>query len=62
MHIRGYPSTKPGQLQFTAETAPRMSALLERLRDPERLAEVGDWIIECETEEELLARVQGAIP
>ena len=48
--------------KFTAETAPRMSALLERLRDPERLAEVGDWIIECETEEELLARVQGAIP
>ena len=48
--------------KFTAATAPRMSALLERLRDPERLAEVGDWIIECETEEELLARVQGAIP
>ncbi len=47
--------------KFTAETGPRLSALLERLSDPERLAEVGEWIIECETERELLDRVQEAI-
>ena len=49
-------------LKFTAETAPRLSVLLQRLTDPERLEQVGDWIIECATEEELLARVQDAIP
>ena len=48
--------------KFTPETAPRLSVLLERLTDPESLEQVGDWIIECETEEELLARVQDSIP
>ena len=47
--------------KFRAETAPRLSALLERLTDRERLAQVGEWIIEYETEEELLDRVQRAI-
>ena len=46
--------------KFDAETAPRLSALLDRLDDPERLAQVGDWIIECETEKELLDRVLNA--
>ena len=49
-------------LKFTAETAPRLSVLLQRLTDPERLEQVGDWIIECATEEELLARVQDVGP
>ena len=40
--------------KFTTETAPRLSAVLDHLSDPKRLAQVGDWIIECETEEELL--------
>ena len=48
--------------KFDAETAPRLAALLERLSDPERLAQVGDWIVECETEAELLGRVQDALP
>ena len=48
--------------KFTPETAPRLSVLLEGLTDPENLLQVGDWIIECATEEELLARVQAAIP
>ena len=48
--------------KFDAETASRLAALLDRLSDPERLAEVGDWIIECETEAELLGRVQDALP
>ncbi len=42
--------------KFDAETAERLSGLLERLADPERLAEVGDWIIECGTGADLLER------
>ena len=42
--------------KFDAETAERLSGLLNHLSDPERLAEVGDWIIECRTGSELLDR------
>ena len=42
--------------KFDAETAERLSGLLERLTDPERLAEVGDSIIECGTGADLLER------
>ena len=42
--------------KFDAETAERLSGLLNHLSDPERLAEVGDWIIECRTGAELLDR------
>lgn len=48
--------------KFDTEAAPRLAALLDRMSDPERLAQVGDWIIECETEAELLGRVQDALP
>ncbi len=48
--------------KFRAVTAPRLSALLESLTDQERLAQVGEWIIECETEEDLLDRVRHAAP
>ena len=42
--------------KFGAETGERLSGLLARLTDPERLAEVGDWVIECGTGAELLDR------
>ena len=42
--------------KFDAETAERLSGLLDCLTDPERLAEVGDWIIECGTGADLLDR------
>ena len=42
--------------RFGAETGERLSGLLGRLTDPERLAEVGDWVIECGTGAELLDR------
>ena len=48
--------------KFGAETAPRLSALLERVADQERLAQVGEWIIECGAEAELLDRVRAAAP
>ena len=44
--------------KFDAETAEKLSGLLERLTDPESLAEVGDSIIECGTGAELLARAE----
>ena len=42
--------------KFDAETAERLSGLLDRFTDPEHLAEIGDWIIECGTGADLLDR------
>ena len=42
--------------KFGDRAAERLSALIEGVSDPEHLAEVGDWIIDCATEDELLAR------
>ncbi len=44
--------------KFDAETAERLSELLHGLSNPERLAEIGEWIIECETGAELLERAR----
>ena len=44
--------------KFGAGTGERLTGLLDGLTDPERLAEVGEWLIECETEAELLDRVK----
>ena len=41
--------------KFGAETAERLA----ELADPERAAEVGEWLLECESGEELLDRVEG---
>ena len=43
--------------KFDAATAERLSAALAEVGDADRLAEVGDWIIECGTAAELLDRV-----
>ena len=43
--------------KFDAATGERLSAALADVADPARLAAVGDWIIECGTADELLARV-----
>ena len=43
--------------KFGPETAERLAVQLARIPDPERLGEVGEWLLECETAEELLARV-----
>ena len=50
---RALPCRQAGR-KFDAETAERLSGLPERLSHPERLAEVGDRIIECRTGTELL--------
>ena len=45
--------------KFDAGTAEGLAAALAGVSDPDRLARVGDWIIDCATASELLARVRG---
>ena len=44
--------------KFDAGAAEGLAAALAGVNDPDRLARVGDWIIECATASELLARVR----
>jgi hypothetical protein len=48
---------RQAERKFDAATARRLAAALEDVADPGRLAEIGDWIIECGTAADLLARV-----
>ena len=43
--------------KFDAVAGERLAAALAGVADPDRLAQVGDWIIECETPTELFARL-----
>ena len=43
--------------KFGLDTADQLAEQLEGIPDPERLGEVGEWILEYESGEELLARV-----
>ena len=45
--------------KFDDPTAERLAAALTGVGDPARLAQIGDWIIECPTAADLLARVAG---
>ena len=45
--------------KFGAETAEQLSRVLEDIADPERLAEIADAIIDCDSDAELFARVGG---
>ena len=45
-------------LKFGARTAERLSDMLDGLTSPEELLEVGSWIIECDTDADLLDRVR----
>ena len=44
--------------KFDAAAAETLAAAIAGVTDPNRLARVGDWIIECATAAELLARVR----
>ena len=48
--------------KFDDATARRLAAALAEVADPDRLAQVGDWIIECGTAADFLARVDGPQP
>ena len=44
--------------KFGERAAERLSTVIDGVTDPERLAEVGDGVIDCGTEAEFLARLQ----
>ena len=46
--------------RFGADTAERLAGMLGDIADPERLAEVGEWLVCCETGDEVLARLDSA--
>ena len=46
--------------RFGAETAQQLDPLLAATEDPERLSEVGTWITDCATGQELLERLRNA--
>ena len=46
--------------RFGVATAERLAALLALITDTERLAEVGDWLVQCDTAADFLARVDAA--
>ena len=43
--------------KFDAAAAQRLAAEIEKVADPDRLAQVGDWIIECGTAADLFGRL-----
>ena len=45
--------------KFDAATAERLAGRLAEIADPERVGEIGEWLIECEDGDELLQRVAG---
>ena len=45
--------------KFGEDASDRLTALLARIDDPERLAEAGDLIIDCVTGDDLIARLNG---
>ena len=45
--------------KFDAGAAEGLAAALAGVTDPDRFARVGEWIIECDTASELIARVRG---
>ena len=44
--------------KFGRPEGERVSALIERVRDPDQLERIGVWLIECETASDLLARLE----
>ena len=49
-------------VRFGAGTGDRLAALLAEVTDPDRLAQIGEWIIECEDGAALLARTGASLP
>ena len=45
--------------KFGTDTAERAASPLAGIGEPERLADVGEWIIDCASGDELIARLEG---
>ena len=48
--------------RFGTDTAEWLGTVLASIADPERLAEVGEWLVRCETGDAFLARITGREP
>ena len=48
--------------RFGDETAARLTSVLAPITDPERLAEIGEWLGSCDTAAGFLARVDPGSP
>ena len=46
--------------KFGTEVAETVARLLVGIGDPDRLQDVGEWIVDCDAGNELLARLEGA--
>ena len=44
--------------RFGPDTAAHLSETLARIADPNRLADIGDWLVRCDTGDEFLSRVK----
>ena len=53
-------AVRQARLKFGDAAAGRLSPLLDRIADAAVLAEVGDWVIQCDDAAELLARAEAA--
>ena len=51
---------RQARLKFGGAAAERLSRLLERISEPDVLAELGDWVIQCSDAAELLAKAEKA--
>ena len=49
---------RQAERKFGAGTSARLSGLLDRLTAPDQLDEIGDWVIDCDTGADLLARAE----
>ena len=43
--------------RFGDQTAERLAPVLARIADPNRIAEIGDWLVRCDTGTQFLARI-----
>ncbi len=48
--------------RFGDDTAARLAEVLASIADPERLAEIGDWLVRCDTAAGFLARLDPGSP
>ena len=48
--------------RFDDDTAARLADVLTPIADPERLAEIGDWLVRCDAAAEFLARLDPGSP
>lgn len=46
------------RLRFDLEIANQLVPLLEQIQDRQQLAQVGEWLIQCESGAELLSRIE----